>query len=115
MTTFLCGPVAYADNELTTDLSIKPHMTVYHRSKAANLEVILKQGGTHLFEITSDEMPELDFLPYGEKGIEMLCTYSARDTVWARIVNKMAAKNGSCLYERTRAGTYLVTCIVPTP
>ncbi|RDS78940.1 hypothetical protein DWU98_20190 [Dyella monticola] len=90
-------------------------MTVTHRSTAANFAVILEQGGTHLFEITPDEMQELDFLPHGEKGIEMFCKYSMRDTVWARIVNKMAAKGGSCLYERTRAGTYLVTCTVPTP
>jgi len=91
-------------------------MSVCHLSKVVNFDSALASGGTHSFQITLDEMLELENMPGIELGVEIACVYSDRKGVWAGIVNQMAEKGGSCWYKRLPVGTfYEVICTIPQP
>lgn len=88
-------------------------MTVTHLANVLAFEGVLENGGTHAFEITLDEMPELQGMAGIDKGAEMVCKPTDRHGVWAGILNRLAARRGTCLYRRTPQGTYEVRCTVP--
>ncbi|HUB89870.1 MAG TPA: hypothetical protein VMA74_09075 [Dyella sp.] len=91
-------------------------MTVMHLTNVLRFDEFLNKGGRHLFEITVDEMPELQNFHGVRQGISIACKVSAapaRQGTWARIVDQLAARNGSCLYKQVATNTYRVVCIIP--
>lgn len=91
-------------------------MTVMHLTNVLRFDEFLNKGGRHLFEITADEMPELQDVQGVREGISIVCklsTASVRQGTWARIVDQLAARNGSCLYKQVATNAYRVVCIIP--
>lgn len=87
-----------------------------HLTNVLRFDEFLNKGGRHLFEITADEMPELQNVQDVRQGISIACKASvapARQGTWARIVDQLAARNGSCLYKQVASNTYRVVCIIP--
>lgn len=87
-----------------------------HLTNVLRFDEFLNKGGRHLFEITADEMPELQNVQDARQGISIACKPSvapARQGTWARIVDQLAARNGSCLYKQVASNTYRVVCIIP--
>jgi hypothetical protein len=89
-------------------------MTVMHLTNVLRFDEFLNKGGRHLFEITADEMPELHDVQGVHQGIKIACKVStAKQGTWARIVDQLAARNGSCLYKQVASNTYRVVCTIP--
>lgn len=87
-----------------------------HLTNVLRFDEFLNKGGRHLFEITADEMPELQSTHGVRQGINIACKMStalARQGTWARIVDQLAARNGSCVYRQVASNTYRVVCIIP--
>jgi hypothetical protein len=90
-------------------------LTVSHRNTAANFERVLRNGGSHSFEITTDEMPELELTPGIDEGVHIPCRPLPGTNVWAKIVSLVAAQGGRCFYTRIAKGLYRVDCDIPNP
>ena len=91
-------------------------MAVMHLTNVLRFDEFLHKGGRHLFEITADEMPELQDVQGVRQGIKIACKVSAasvKQGTWARIVDQLAARNGSCLYKQVATNTYRVVCFIP--
>jgi hypothetical protein len=91
-------------------------MTVTHLTNVVRFDDFLSNGGRHLFEITVDEMPELQDIQGVRQGIKLACrvsTVSARRGTWSRILAQLADRNGSCLYKQVASNTYRVECMIP--
>lgn len=89
-------------------------MTVMHLTNVLRFDEFLNRGGRHLFEITADEMPELHDVRDLHRGIKIACKVStAKQGTWARIVDQLAARNGSCLYKQVASNTFRVVCTIP--
>lgn len=89
-------------------------MTVMHLTNVLRFDEFLNKGGRHLFEITADEMPELHDVQDLHRGIKIACKVStAKQGTWARIVDQLAARNGSCLYKQVASNTFRVVCTIP--
>ncbi|GLQ88336.1 hypothetical protein [Dyella flagellata] len=77
----------------------------------------LNHGGRHLFEITMDEMPELQGIQGLRQGIKLACRVATaparKGSTWCRIVEQLAARDGSCVYKQVAANTYRVVCTIP--
>lgn len=94
-------------------------MPVTHLRSVIDFEQCLKNGGTHKFEITIDEMPQLS------TEVGTLSPLSAQDVqtqelmkqegIWAALVRQLAALNAVWIYRRSGPLTYEVTCIIPPP
>ncbi|HKT29746.1 hypothetical protein [Dyella sp.] len=85
-----------------------------HLTNVLRFDEFLNKGGRHLFEITADEMPELHDVQGVHQGIKIACRVStAKQGTWARIVDQLAARNGSCLYKQVASNTYRVVCTIP--
>lgn len=90
-------------------------MTVTHRTPVLRFEECLTSGGTHKFEVSADELPELEFHPSATEGIKIPCSQILRKTggTWATIIKELAEHDATCLYKRIGPTTYEVTCIIP--
>lgn len=94
-------------------------MPVTHLRSVIDFEKCLKHGGTHKFEITIDEVPQLS------GGVGTLSPLRVNDFqtqelmklegTWAAIVRQLAALNAVWIYRRNGELTYEVTCIIPPP
>ena len=92
-------------------------MSVTHLTSVLRFDDCLKFGGTHKFEVTADEMPELKLRPHAQVQIACAQTHHALkgDTTWAHIIKKLADLEATCLYKRSGPATFEVTCLVPPP
>lgn len=92
-------------------------VTVTHLTNVLRFDEFLNHGGRHLFEITIDEMPELQGIQGVRQGVKLACrvnTASVRKgSTWCRIVEQLAARDGSCLYKLVATNTYRVVCTIP--
>ncbi|GGA29952.1 hypothetical protein GCM10010981_18660 [Dyella nitratireducens] len=91
-------------------------MTVMHLTNVLRFDEFLSKGGRHLFEITADEVPELQNVQGVHQGIKIACKVSSTSVkkgTWTRIVDQLAARNGSCLYRQVASNTYRVVCTIP--
>lgn len=91
-------------------------MTVTHLTNVVRFDEFLTKGGRHLFEITVDEMPELQTIDGLLQGVKIACrisTASATKGTWTGIVEQLARRSGSCLYKRVGSDTYRVVCTIP--
>jgi hypothetical protein len=93
-------------------------VAVTHLTNVLRFDEFLNKGGRHLFEITADEMPELQQLDGVQQGVRIACKVAtprvARGT-WTSIVDQLAVRSGSCVYKRVSANTYRVVCTIPPP
>lgn len=94
-------------------------MPVTHLRAVMDFERCLKNGGTHKFEITADEMPQLSaeirtLSPLKVNDIQTQ-ELMQHDGTWAAIVRQLAALNAVWIYRRSSELTYEVTCIIPPP
>jgi hypothetical protein len=94
-------------------------MPVMHLKSIVNFEMCLKNGGTHKFEITVDEMPHLSvepgtLSPLNVQDVQTQELMKQKGT-WADIVRKLAALDAVWIYRRNGRLTYEVTCIIPPP
>lgn len=91
-------------------------MTVTHLTNVLHFDDFLAHGGRHLFEITLDEMPELQGIQGVRQGVKLACRTGVapgKGHTWGKIVEALAARNGSCLYKQVEADTYRVVCTIP--
>jgi hypothetical protein len=93
-------------------------MTVTHLTNVLRFDEFLSKGGRHLFEITGDEMPELQDIQGVRQGIKLACRVSSlavrKNGTWSRILDQLAIRNGSCLYKQVASNTYHVVCVIPS-
>jgi hypothetical protein len=94
-------------------------MPVMHLKSVVNFEMCLQNGGTHKFEITLDEMPQLsvEMGTLSPLGVHDFQTQQLmkQDGTWADIVRRLAALDAVWIYRRNGKFTYEVTCIIPPP
>jgi hypothetical protein len=91
-------------------------VAVTHLTNVLRFDEFLNKGGRHLFEITADEMPELQNLDGLQQGLKIACkvaTPRMKRGTWTGIVDQLAARSGSCIYKRVSADTYRVVCTIP--
>lgn len=89
-------------------------MAVTHRSGVVNFDAALERGGTHIFEISADEMPELAQSDGLEDGA-VIKSDGVSGGVWAEIAARIAEKGGECRYRKNAKGGYDVTITIPAP
>ncbi|MBE1162000.1 hypothetical protein [Dyella acidiphila] len=94
-------------------------MPVTHLMSVVEFEQCLKNGGTHKFEITIDEIPQLsgELQTLSPLKVEDFQTQELmkQSGTWATIVRRLAAFNAVWIYRRNGHFTFEVTCIVPPP
>jgi hypothetical protein len=90
-------------------------MTVTHLASVVHFEIAMEEGGTHSFEITADEMPELNALSGLDKGVEVPYTHLSHRSVWESVRKRLANRGVRCVYKRKAPGIYVVTCTIPSP
>jgi len=91
-------------------------VAVSHLTNVLRFDEFLNKGGRHLFEITADEMPELEKLDGLQQGLKIACkvtTPRMKRGTWTGIVDQLAARSGSCVYKRISPDTYRVVCTIP--
>lgn len=92
-------------------------MSVTHLTPVGQYEMCLIEGGTHRFEITTDEMPGLIFHPQTSFGVRLGSkeALSFSRGVWRGILAKLAEADALCTFRLTAPGICEVTCYVPVP
>lgn len=88
-------------------------MTVTHKLGVQNYDTVMRSGGSHCYEITSDEMPVLEGFEKVE-ALEIGPSHHSPLTTWGRIAREIVQNGGYCLYTRIPAGLYEVVCVFPS-